>query len=85
MRHIELQLPPYARSTDPSLLACQPTKAGRLAAIADRTETGGSLVAMHGLRIRLTDVDKDRGFVSGALAEVEHVLRKDVFVTPTGR
>ena len=38
MRHIELQLPPYARSTDPSLLAflaaarvSQPTKA----AIAD--------------------------------------------------
>ena len=39
------------------------------------------------MRVRLTrNVDKERGFVNGALAEVEHVLAKDVFVakTPTG-
>eukprot|EP00973_Karenia_brevis_P000818 113591-Karenia_brevis.AAC.1 len=39
------------------------------------------------MRIRLTrNVDKERGFVNGAIAEVEYVLRKDVFVarTPTG-
>ncbi|CAE8634707.1 unnamed protein product [Polarella glacialis] len=48
---------------------------------------GGFLVVIPGMRIRFTrNVDKERGFVNGALAEVEYVLRKDVFVakTPTG-
>jgi hypothetical protein len=38
-------------------------------------EYGGKVVAIPGMRIRLTrNIDKERGFVNGALAEVEHVL-----------
>ncbi|CAE8643932.1 unnamed protein product, partial [Polarella glacialis] len=50
-------------------------------------EYGGQVVAIPGMRIRLTrNVDKERGFVNGAVAEIEYVLRKNVFVakTPTG-
>ena len=36
------------------------------------------------MRVRLTrNIDKERGFGNGALAEVEYVLRKDVFVVKT--
>ena len=48
---------------------------------------GGQLVAIPGMRIRLTrNVDKERGFVNGALAHIEHVLAPDVFIakTPAG-
>ena len=45
---------------------------------------GGRVLVLPGLRIRLTrNIDKDRGFVNGALAEVEHVLAKNVFVAKT--
>ena len=49
---------------------------------------GGSVVAIVGMRIRLTrNLDKEAGFVNGAVAVIKHVLRKNVFVaeTPTGR
>ena len=47
----------------------------------DEKMGGGYMVFMVGMRIRLSrNVDKDRGFVNGALGVVEHVLRKDVFV-----
>ena len=48
---------------------------------------GGDVVVIRGMRIRFTrNVDKERGFVNGAVAIVEHVLRKDVLVacTPGG-
>ena len=36
------------------------------------------------MRIRLTrNMDKERGFVNGAMATVETVLRKDVFIAKT--
>ena len=37
-------------------------------------------MVIRGMRICLTrNVDQERGFVNGAAAIVEHVLRKDVF------
>ena len=37
---------------------------------------GGDVVLIPGMRVRLTrNVDKDRGFVNGAVADVEHVLK----------
>jgi hypothetical protein len=48
---------------------------------------GGDVVVIPGMRVRLTrNVDKERGFVNGAVAEIEYVLKKDVFVarTPSG-
>ena len=43
----------------------------------DEKAGGGRLLFEPGMRIRLTrNVAKDRGFVNGALGEVEHVLRR---------
>ena len=43
----------------------------------DQKAGGGKLVFQPGMRVRLTrNVAKDRGFVNGALGEVEHVLRR---------
>ena len=37
-----------------------------------------------GMRVRLTqNLDKDRGFVNGAVGTIQSVLRKDVFVLKT--
>ena len=45
---------------------------------------GGDVVLIPGMRVRLTrNIDKERGFVNGALGEVEFVLRKDVVVVKT--
>eukprot|EP00969_Alexandrium_andersonii_P125929 5567194-Alexandrium_andersonii.AAC.1 len=45
---------------------------------------GGDVVLIPGMRVRLTrNVDKDRDFVNGAVAEIEHVLKKDVCVVKT--
>ena len=42
---------------------------------------GGYMVFAENMRVRLTqNVDKDRGFVNGALGVVHAILRKDVFV-----
>ena len=50
----------------------------------DPTTGGGTLSFVAGMRVRLTrNVDKQRGFVNGALGVIEHVLRKDVFVLKT--
>jgi hypothetical protein len=47
----------------------------------DPTCGGGLMVFAEGMRVRLTrNVDKDRGFVNGALGVVHSILRKDVFV-----
>ena len=49
-------------------------------------ELGGAVVAIPGMRVRLTrNIDKERGFVNGALAEVEYVLKPDVLVVKTAR
>ena len=46
----------------------------------------GHVVVSPGMRLRLThNVDKDRGFVNGAMGVVQEVLRKDVFVLMTGQ
>ena len=51
---------------------------------ADLKAGGGKLVFEVGMRIRLTrNLDKDRGFVNGAVGAIEHVLRSDVFVLRT--
>ena len=50
----------------------------------DPTTGGGKLVFVEGMRIRLTrNVDKERGFVNGALGFVHKVLRKDIFIMKT--
>ena len=52
----------------------------------DTSAGGGQLVFAPGMRVRLTrNVDKQRGFVNGALGTVEHVLHKSVFVMRTAR
>ena len=44
------------------------------------------MVFQVGMRIRFTqNVDKDRGFVNGALGTIHEVLRKDVFVLKTDK
>ena len=49
-------------------------------------EYGGAVIAIVGMRIRLTrNVDKERGFVNGAVAQIEYVLRKNVFIAKTPR
>ena len=50
-------------------------------------DLAGDAVVIPGMKVRLTrNVDKERGFVNGTLAEVEHILAKGVFVvkTPSG-
>ena len=52
----------------------------------DPKHGGGYLVPVPGMRIRLTrNVDKQRGFVNGALAEIEYVLHRRVFIAKTPR
>ncbi|CAJ1334390.1 unnamed protein product, partial [Effrenium voratum] len=47
----------------------------------DAAAEGGRMIFEVGMRIRLTrNLDKDRGFVNGALGTIEIVLRKDVFL-----
>ena len=50
----------------------------------DEQAGGGKLVFQEGMRVRLTrNLDKERGFVNGALGVVQTVLRKDVFILET--
>ncbi|CAJ1358990.1 unnamed protein product, partial [Effrenium voratum] len=47
----------------------------------DAAAEGGRMIFEVGMRVRLTrNLDKDRGFVNGALGTIEIVLRKDVFL-----
>jgi ATP-dependent exoDNAse (exonuclease V) alpha subunit len=56
----------------------------QLYAVPGDPEHGGDVVAISGMRVRLTrNVDKERGFVNGALAEIEYVLSKNVFIVKT--
>ena len=49
-------------------------------------ELGGDVVAVPGMRIRLTrNVDKERSFVNGTMAVIEYVLHKSVFVAKTSK
>ena len=44
------------------------------------------VLAILGMRIRLTrNVDKERGFVNGAVCDIVHKLRKNVFIAKTPR
>ena len=45
---------------------------------------GGGVVLIPGMRVRCTrNADKDRGFVNGAVAEIEYVIAKDVSAAKT--
>ena len=47
----------------------------------DAAAEGGRMIFEVGMRIRLTrNLDKEKGFVNGALGTIEIVLRKDVFL-----
>jgi hypothetical protein len=51
---------------------------------ADNSAGGGPMVFEEGMRVRLTrNLDKERGFVNGALGTIVKVLRRDVFVLKT--
>ncbi len=59
-------------------------KNGNSYAVPGDPDFGGAVIAVPGMKIRLTrNVDKERGFVNGALAEVEQILAKGVFVVKT--
>ena len=53
---------------------------------SDPMHGGGLVYFEKNMRIRLTrNLDKDRGFVNGALGVIEHVLADDVFVLRTSQ
>ena len=52
--------------------------------VAGDPELAGEAVAIPGMKVRLTrNVDKERGFVNGALAVIEWILADDVFIVKT--